>query len=88
MVMPGLTDWRGNVYEGGAKIGPPCSVDGCEEDAVRHSCNAERDPHRTHGHGEIHSLASGTLRPYCNTHGQEVLLRNAAIQRERAKGGA
>ena len=85
MVMLGLTDFRGNVYEGGAKLGPPCSVDGCEEDAVRHSCNAERDPHRTHWHGEIHSLAppSGGPKPYCNTHGQEVLLRNAAIQKER-----
>jgi hypothetical protein len=84
MVMLGLTDFRGNVYEGGARLGTSCSADGCEDDAVRHSCNAEGDPHRTHWHGEIHSLSSsgGGPKPYCDIHGQELLRRNAAIRKE------
>jgi hypothetical protein len=84
MVMIGLTDFRGNVYAGGAKLGVPCSVEGCQADAVRHACNAEGDPHRTHWHGEIHSLAQGAIaHAYCDAHGQAVLRDNAAMRERR-----
>tara|TARA_R110001583_G_scaffold141969_2_gene294243 strand:+ start:950 stop:1219 length:270 start_codon:yes stop_codon:yes gene_type:complete len=86
--MTDLHDFRGNTYQGGAKLGIPCSVDACEEEAVRHSCNAERDPYRTHWHGEIHSLADGgSPKPYCDVHGQEVLASNKRHLEGRVEGG-
>jgi hypothetical protein len=77
-----LKDWRGNRYQQGEGVGPViCSEPTCDLPAVRHPCNAEGDPNRTHWHGEIHVMGSegSVSRPFCQRHGDEVLERNAQI---------
>ena len=69
-------------------LGVPCEWPDCKSEAVRHACNAEGDPNRSHWHGGIHALNTsgrGGLRIFCETHGLQVLAENERIMKARIK---